>query len=244
MESSAYRSLAFLFSLGSLPVACNPKGGATTDGGTGGTDPTTGTTDGTGSSATDGATTEPTTGPTTTDPGGTTDTGDTTDTGSADEACQAYVAYLLRCEPGLEPMMDAYLAYCSMTRSRTEAVYGPACLALYDAAFVCLGTSECEDPSACEAEWDAADGCLPEAGAICVAFAAKEAECYGTPVPDYAAGACQAYLNYQAYAYGTACGTAYDEWYACLTELPCLEFQMRAGCDAQQDQIALACGGA
>jgi hypothetical protein len=240
MESSAYRSLAFLFSLGSLPIACGPNDDDTTGGSGGATDPTTGTTDGTPTTTTTTTTGDPTAEPTT---GDTSEPGTTTDTGGAGEACEAYVAYLIKCEPEAEAMKDMYLAYCAMIRGQVEAIYGPVCLAAHDAVYECLQASDCADEAACEAEIEASGGCFPEAGAACTAFGAKEAECYDEPVPDYAAGSCQVYLNSQVYYSGPACGEALEEWFACLVDLPCLEFEMQAGCEAQRDAITNACGG-
>lgn len=236
MEPSTYRSLAFLFSLGTLPVACKPESHDTTDGGTGGT-----------SDATDGATSTPP--PTTSTAGTTTDdstgpgTSEGTDTtGGALDACEAYVSYALKCDPEAAGTEAELLAYCSMLRNLVEATSGPTCLALHDAAYQCLATSDCEDPDACAAEFDASDACLPEAGATCTMYAAKQTECYGEPVPS-SAGGCQAYINYHAYYSGAPCGSALEEWYACLANLPCPEFQMQSGCDAEQQKIDEACAG-
>ncbi|MBZ5708061.1 hypothetical protein [Nannocystis pusilla] len=239
MEPSTCRSLAFLFSLGALPVACKSESHDTTDGGTGGA-----------SDATDGATSTapPTTstggatmGDSTTGPG--TSEGTDTTTGGALEACEAYVAYRLKCDPGATGTEAELLADCTMVRDLVETTYGPTCLALHDAVNHCLAASDCDAPDACAAEMDAANGCLPEAGPACVAFAAKEAECSGEPVPAYAAGSCQAYINNNVYYGGAPCGSALEEWYVCLVDLPCPQFQMRAGCEAEQEKIAEACGG-
>lgn len=240
MDPSAYRSLAFLFSLGSLPLACGPKDADTTDGSTGGTDPTVGTTDGATTGSTDGASSEPTTAGATTDPGTTTDPGGTTGAGGP---CQSYVDYYLRCDPEAAGLEDQFYAQCTTLRRQLEAFYGPTCLALHDAAFECMETAECQDGPVCGAETDIAYACLPEAGASCIANAAKEAECYGQPVPEYAAGTCQVYVNSQVYYAGPACGTALEEYYACLTGLPCPKFEMGSGCDAQEAELAAACGG-
>ncbi|MCY0988786.1 hypothetical protein OV203_16745 [Nannocystis sp. ILAH1] len=232
MDPSAYRSLAFLFSFGTLPIACGPKDGDTTDGSTGGTDPSTGTTDGT-PATTSG---EPTSGSTTT-------TADTTDTDSADQACQAYVDYLIKCDPEAAQMQAKYFAYCAMIRTRVEAVYGAFCLSAHDAVYECLLANPCDDLSACDAVLEVSNQCQPEAGATCVAYAAKEAECYDQPEPSYAAGACQAYINNQIYDLGPACGAALEEYFACLTALPCPEFEMGSGCDVQEAKIVTDCGG-
>ncbi|MCY1061227.1 hypothetical protein [Nannocystis sp. SCPEA4] len=248
MESSTYRSLAFLFSLGTLPVACKPESHDTTDGGTGGTSDTTdgatstaSPTTSTGSTTADDSTTGPGTseGTDTTGPG----TSEGTDTtGGALDACEAYVAYALKCDPEAAGTEAELLAYCTMWRNMIEASYGPTCLALHDAVNQCLAASDCEDPDACEAEMDAANGCLPEAGAACMMYATKQTECYGEPVPSSAEG-CQAYINSNAYYAGAPCGSALEEWYACLADLPCPEFQMRTGCDAEQEKVDEACAG-
>ncbi|PCC71501.1 hypothetical protein SAMN02745121_01046 [Nannocystis exedens] len=237
MEPSAYRSLAFLFSLGTLPIACGPKGGGnTTDGTTdptdGTTDPTGGTTDGT-STTTTTTTGEPTTGPT---------TGGGSETAGADPACAAYVAYYLKCNAdtagGLEA--EAY-AYCAMMRMRVGTIFGATCLAAQDALFECLGNSPCDQEGACEDEFSASAQCYPDAGELCVAFAAKQEECYGMPLPSYAAGMCQYYINARAYYDGPPCGSAVEEWYACLLDLPCPEFEMQTGCDELKAAFDLAC---
>lgn len=246
MESSAYRSLAFLFSLGTLPIACGPKDADTTDGSTGATDPTRGTTDGTPATPTDGMSSGPATAGTTdgstgaTDSVGTTDPGGTTGAGGP---CQSYVDYYLRCDPDAAGLEDQFYAQCTTLRRQLEAFYGPTCLVLHDAAFECMETAECQDGPVCGAETDIAYACLPEAGASCIAYSAKEAECYGQPVPEYAAGTCQVYVNSQIYYAGPACGEALEEYYACLTELPCPEFEMGSGCDVQEAGLAMACGG-
>ncbi|MCY0988787.1 hypothetical protein OV203_16750 [Nannocystis sp. ILAH1] len=237
MEPSAYRSLAFLFSLGTMPIACGPKGGDTSDGTAdptdGTTNSTTGTTDGT-STATTSTTGEPTTGPT---------TGDASETSGAHPACAAYAAYHVECNPdSLTPVTEVY-AYCAVVRTRVEAIYGPTCLAIQDALFECLENSPCLS-DACEADYTALQQCWPEASAGCVAFAAKSEECYGMPLPIDAAGHCQQYVNAHAYYYGAPCGSAYEEWYACLIDLPCPEFEMQAGCDDLKAAVDLACESA
>ncbi|MCY0988785.1 hypothetical protein OV203_16740 [Nannocystis sp. ILAH1] len=239
MESSAYRSLAFLFSLGTLPIACGPKGGDTTDGSTGGTDPTRGTTDGTPATPTDGMSSGPATAGAT-DSAGTTDPGGTTGTGGP---CQAYVDYFLRCDPEDADLADQFYAQCMTFRHQAEVLYGPTCLALHDAVYECMETAECQDGPVCGAETEVADACLPEAGASCIAFSAKEAECYGEPVPANAAGHCQLYVNSQVYYGGPACGAAVEEYFACLADLPCPEFEMGSGCDVQEAELVTACGG-
>jgi hypothetical protein len=238
MDPSTYRCVAFLLSLGTMPIGCKPKDDGTTDGGTGGTGDATGGT----SEATDGATgSTPTTstGPTTT---GSTTTGGTGETGGANESCAAYVAFQIQCDPEVAGMEAELFSYCAMMRTRVEAVYGPACLVAHDAVNHCFVENDCEDLDACAAELDASEACLPEAEAACTAFAAREAECYDEPVPEYAAGACQVYVNYLAYQNGPPCGAALEEWYACLVDLPCVEFEMQTGCDAQQEAIDPACG--
>lgn len=239
MESSAYRSLAFLFSLGTLPLACNPKGGGNTDDTDGTTDPTggtTGPTDGTtdgNSSATTTTTGEPTTGPTTS----------TGETAGAEMACAGYVAYSLKCSPESMSTEAELYAYCAMTRTRVAAIFGPTCLALQDALYDCLGASPCEQADLCADEFAAVGQCYPEPSAGCVAFAAKQEECYGMPLPAYA-GMCQYGVNIYSYYMGPPCGSALEEWYACLVDLPCPEFEMQTGCDDLRAAVDLACEGA
>lgn len=231
MDSTTYRGIAFLLSLGALPIACEPNEDGGTDDGTGGT-----------SDATDGAGT--TSGaPTTSSDGTTGESGTTGGMGDPAGSCALYVEYVKRCNPDGEETEAELYSYCSMTRKRVEAVYGPDCLVAHDAVNECLATIACDDPDPCPDEIDASNLCTPAAGAGCMAFAAKEAECYDTPEPEYAAGACQVYVNDRAYYFGAACGAAFEELYVCLVDLPCPDFLMREGCDAEQAKLDTACGG-
>lgn len=217
-----------MLSLGTLPIACGPDKDGGTDEGTGGTTEGTG-----GAGTTSGA-------PTTTE--GTTDsTGSSSTTGEPGGSCAPYVEYVKKCDPE-ESEAELYL-YCSMIRKQVEAVYGPKCLVAHDAVYECLAMSACDDPDPCPDEIAASNYCLPEVGEACMAFAAKEAECYGEPVPEYAAGFCQVYVNDKGYYPGPACGAAFEELYVCLVDLPCPDFQMRNGCDAEQGKLEIACGG-
>lgn len=238
MDPDVRRNIAFLLSLGALP-ACNPDE----------IDPTTGSSGGGTSGVSHGGTTggAPTTstGDTTTDGDatGSGTTGGTDDTGGASEGCAAYVEYKLKCDlEGSESPAELF-AYCTMIRKQIAAIYGPACLTLHDAADACLAQSACDDPDPCAAEIDAANACMPEPEAACIAYAAKVAECYEDAMPDEYAGGCQAYVNYRVYFAGPACGAALEDFYACLVDLPCAEFSSHAGCDAQQSAVFDACSG-
>ena len=63
----------------------------------------------------------------TTGPG--TSEGTDTTTGGALEACEAYAAYRLKCDPEAAGTEAELLAYCTMIRNLVEATYGPTCRA-------------------------------------------------------------------------------------------------------------------
>lgn len=251
MDPSTYRGLTFLLSLGALPIACNPEKNDTTDGGTGGG--TTGTTNGATTGATTGAASVTDGGSgsgSATDSGGTTSgtsgptsgTSGETETGGPNGACASYVAYQVKCDPGLAGMEAQLLADCEAGRMMNAKTLGDACLALYDVYFECLGnTAMCDNPTACEAEGMAAFDCLPEPGAGCKAYATKYVECVPDTDPGYIGGLCQGNINYGTSVYGAGCGAAYEDFFACLGGLSCNDFMMAIGCEAQQMAVDAAC---
>lgn len=243
MEHSTYRGLAFLLSLGTLPLACKTDEG-TTDSGTGTT-----TGPGTSSDGSSGASsgTSAVTDTSGTDSAGTSGTSGTSGssgsssgdpTGGPGGICEQYAAFYLMCDPS--GSTEQLLEMCQAVREEREGVYGPACLALHDAYLACIITGGCEDTNACDAEAMATYYCKPEIGAICQAYGAKYMECM---LGDAAATSeyCQIGLNTAAFQYGPACGTAYEELIACLTALDCAELENPVGCEAQMTALSQAC---
>ncbi len=166
-----YRGLAFLLSIGSLPLGCNNKNDTDTDGGsstTAGTDPAaTGTDTTTATDPTQSTSSDPTTtGASATSQGDTgTDTqpttaGDTgTDTGPTptDPICIAYGEHYAGCFPPRDGVYADVLANnCEYLKSY-GMVDGQACVDALDAFFVCLTMTDCaeimsEDSTACMQE--------------------------------------------------------------------------------------------
>ena len=159
------RGLAFLLSLGSLPIACNNKGDETD--GTLSTDPTanTGTSTATGTDATDPTTTDATT---TTDPSTTTtgptggmdtgtsevaptttnssvDTGDTELPPPSDPICIEYAAHLVECFPRYAQYQESYAQTCEVYKNYGLRVDGQPCADAFDALYVCLSKAKCGD---------------------------------------------------------------------------------------------------
>ncbi|MCB9566910.1 MAG: hypothetical protein H6710_06815 [Myxococcales bacterium] len=249
MDSSSYRHLAFLLSLGGIPLACtsddtsstsdtSPTG--TTSGGTATTtgsasDTTTAGTDSGGSgSGTMGATS------------GSTSSGTTASetTGGPAGACESYTTKYVECNPG--ESYDDILAGCQEAKMYWEQEYGPACAAAFDALNGCLADQECADfpdSELCAADYAAFnEACAPEIGEVCAAFATKYAECSGEDA-SYFAKYCQIGLNEATMEYGAACGMAYEEYYACLTGLSCAELGGDNACPDEAAAIDVACGG-
>lgn len=241
MDNSSYHGLAFLLSLGTLPIACTVEkgdsdsdgattGGPTTDVGTTGTTGTTGGSDGMTTGGT--ATGEPTSG--TSSP----TTGGETETGGAAGPCEAYVAHSMMCDPEIDPVEE--LMGCQDNLKQAEAVYGAMCAMLYDEYLACLSQAECNDESACASEVMAIESCSPELGPICMAYGAKYAECYMVPT-ETAGKYCQIAVNQANFSYGPQCGAAYEEYFACFSELSCAELEMGNFCQAEQMGIETAC---
>jgi hypothetical protein len=241
MDNSSYHGLAFLLSLGTLPIACTvEKGDSETDGATTGGPTTDGT--GTGTSGTTGGSDGMTTGgTTTTEPtSGTSSptTGGETETGGPLGPCEAYVAHAVKCDPSTDQAME--LMSCHDEVQQFEAVYGSMCAVLFEEYLACLSESECDDDGACQAEVAAIESCAPEIGPICMAYGAKYAECYMVPV-EAAGKYCQIAVNQGAFSYGPQCGAAYEEYFACFSELSCAELEMGMFCLAEQMGIEAAC---
>ena len=138
-----YRGVAFLLSLGALPLACD-KGDDDT------------TTDATGNGPTP-ATTAPTTDATDAEPTGGTDTGGT----DTDAICQSYVDRVIECMP-------AYSTYAEEIRGECTSYFmegmadGPACTDAIAALFVCFNGLPCNmNEDGCTAEEDAVTAACP-----------------------------------------------------------------------------------
>ena len=167
-----YRGLAFLLSIGSLPLACskddnddstttaNTTTGGTTGTGTDATDPTQATvasdpTNGTTTGATDGqtdtslATTEPQ--PTTflTSDSESAGTGFETESDTdlpppTDPTCIAYGKHLAECIPRYARYETYFAQDCEYTKMDGMAD-GDACIKALEAAFVCLSMADCAE---------------------------------------------------------------------------------------------------
>lgn len=152
-----YRGIAFLLSLGSLPLGCpgeknDTDGNADTGPGT--------TAMGTGTTAVGTDTGTTASEPTTTVETGSTETtvmtattlDDTGNTGETEEpppptdpTCLAYASHYVECIPR-EARYQVYLAqYCESLKGFGLAEDGPACADAIEAYFVCMSTIDCAD---------------------------------------------------------------------------------------------------
>jgi hypothetical protein len=241
---NSYHGLAFLLSLGTLPIACTVEKGESDSDGTTTGGPTTDNT-GSGTTGTTGGTTGGSDGMTT---GGTTDTPTSgtsspttageTETGGPTGACEKYVAHAVMCDPDVDPANE--LSECQGALDDQNAVYGPMCGMLFEEYLACLSESECDDEMACEAENMAVQYCSPEIGPACMAYGAKYAECYMVPV-ESSSKYCQIAINQGTVSYGPQCGAAYEEYFVCFSNLSCDELMMGNFCQAEQTGIEAAC---
>lgn len=84
---------------------------------------------------------------------------------------------------------------------------------------------------------DTTTGVLPS---VCEEYAAHAIKC-AIPYAEYFADSCYYNLDYQEYT-SAACGSAFLDYVACLSTLPCKELMGAAPCDAELQQlIELGC---
>ncbi len=249
---SSYKHLAFLLSLGGLPLGCVGDDTSTTSdtgtttattsttGSTGsdGTDATTGGTDTTGGSATESGTdsTTATAGTTAGTAGTTTNetTGETSmGTTGGGSVCEEFATFYVSCDA-----VDSYeetLAYCTQLLENM-AMYGDECLSAAESYFQCQSELTCreyEEGLGCEEAYAAlASLCIPEIGVTCAAYGAKYEECDG---PDEDVDIyCQQEINTYGNEYGEACGQAVDDYFACLSALDCADLLDENGCEKEE----------
>jgi hypothetical protein len=144
----------------------------------------------------------------------------------------------MMCDPDLDPASE--LMSCQSELQQAEAVYGAMCAMLWEEYIACLSEAACDDESACQSEAAAIENCAPEIGPICMAYGAKYAECYMAPV-EVGGKYCQIGINQATFSYGPQCGAAYEEYFACFSELSCAELEMGMYCQPEQMAIEMAC---
>ncbi|MEZ4451845.1 MAG: hypothetical protein R3B09_20445 [Nannocystaceae bacterium] len=242
MGTSRSHGLAFLLSLGAIPLACTDGEGESSAGSTGDTTGATGMT--TGSTSTSTSATEATE---SSSASGTTTSAMTTEgstTGADDELCSAYAQKVVECYP--RTGYAATLCYCQNQRDFGAALDG-ACRAAIDGWLQCQAlASSCDLVSECEAEDDAvSDLCegQPTPGAACVAWGDHYAACYGARYADPAAAYCQSYALSLTHSYGIACGEAYEDLYACLAAAECGADDFEETCPEERSHYEKACTG-
>lgn len=136
------RDLAFLLSIGSLPAACFKDEGQGSDGTVDATGTTgvTGETGATGGSSTGGEETVATTFLTGQS------TGEAETEGAiTDPQCAAFANRLLECYSDRPEVYAYYAAYCVMAKVQGMELDGRSCAAAFEAYFVCLAHTECEE---------------------------------------------------------------------------------------------------
>ena len=252
MDSSSSRSLAFLLSLGGVPLACVGGSGetdtassdATTGSGTttgsAGTE-STGTMTGTSGTDSDGMTTSSsTTGETSVGES----TGETSGTtGEPADGCEAWAEKYVECYP--REALREVLSYCQMTQADLGDNLGAGCASAFGALYACLAGATCEQIenedyyTICPEAYAAVDeACALVVGETCAAFAEKYAECFEElPGIDLS---CEEILN-ESYQISMACGEAREELFVCLNGLDCASFENDIGCEAEGEALELAC---
>lgn len=87
---------------------------------------------------------------------------------------------------------------------------------------------------------------MGEVGEGCIGYVAMQQMCSGEPPlsPEclaYAQAQCQYIVDYSVMAYGVACGMAYEEVFACLSQLTCEEFESVDACPDQAAAVMASC---
>ncbi len=212
MDYLTKRNLAFLLSIGTLPLGCSGDDG-TTDGTT---DETDGTTDGTTDATTDATTdSEPTDATTDDEP---------TTTGTPEGVCESYAQSVVTCYG--EDYQQEYLDYCAQSLQEAAA-WSPECLAGWESYYVCISALDC-DPS--DADVDACDAlsvstffaCNPTPGPVCAAYGDKLGDCSEDLDGPLNAVGCQNTID-TGTLHSEACGQAREDYFACRTALDCSE---------------------
>ena len=248
------RHLAFLLSLGAVPLACTGDDTSTTSdsdtaSSTGtatttatATDTTTGSateTGGTGTdSGTDGTTTTDSTGDETAGETTSETTGETTGGGSL---CEDFANFYVECSD--EGTYRSGLAYC-MAFLDSAVLYGEDCLSAFESLIKCQTTQTCREYNGglgCDQEYVALEtACVPEVGETCAAYGAAYEACDG---PDEGLDVyCQQEINGYTSEYGEECGQAVDDYFACLSALDCADLLDETGCEKEETLIDDLCG--
>lgn len=89
-------------------------------------------------------------------------------------------------------------------------------------------------------------GVVGAIGEGCIGYVAIQEMCSGEPPlsPEclaYAQAGCQYQIDYSVKAYGEACGTAYEELFACLSQLTCEEFAAAGSCPDEVAALEASC---
>jgi hypothetical protein len=155
-----YRGLAFLVSMGSLPIACTGEKGddGSSDGtGTPSTDPSSPA----GTTTPDGGTESTTAGPTTAGPGSTptdatatdataTDATATDATTGGNPVCEALAAHYVDCNPDYAMYAAEIIADCESYIAFGMMTDGPACADAFESFYACLSMLACDAPDGCD----------------------------------------------------------------------------------------------
>ncbi|MEZ4452906.1 MAG: hypothetical protein R3B09_25835 [Nannocystaceae bacterium] len=252
MDSSSSRSLFFLLSLGTIPLACTDGSGESeseTSSGTTSASTTMGTTEGTATAgtatagtATDGTTTDgTTTDGTATGTATSTTTSETSTTGVPGGLCEDYAAKQVECDP--RNSYDEALAYCTDDLAKYAEI-SPECLAAAEDYYTCEASAACNSDNACDQQVGYLFlACLPEPSRQCTAWATKYVECnmYRPDMIPMVASYCQLNIDGSTREYGEACGTALEEFYACLAALDCAEFDGDNPCPTENAAVEAQC---
>jgi len=192
--------------------------------------------------------TEPTTDPTATttttqtsetDPTATTD--ETTGTTGEGTVCENFATFYAACIGGRDAY-DQGLADCEQVLLQAEGISAECELAVanYHACAPSLTCEEFVEGLGCLEEQSAVNkACLPEPGDTCEAYGAKYDECLGDGEGE--ASYCQLQVNIYGQEYGQECGQAVEDYYACLSELDCADFEDETGCGKAEDAIDDLC---
>ena len=205
MDPPTRRSLAFLLSLGVIPLACTAGDGDDASAGSATT---------TGSSETTGSTGE-------------------SETDSTASSCEARRLTMQECFPAPHPN-DEDVARCEAKLVGIATLLGQDCADAREAVEACYAALTCAElleSGAChDAHVTADELCVIIPGATCLEYGEHVAMCDPSSSAAGAAQVCEYGRTYGEIQNGAACREAFDEYLACLSPLPCVEFEDPDAC--------------
>lgn len=230
MDPNSCKHLAFLLSLGGVPLACSGDDGAGSESSTTGSEGTATESTTTGST---GSTDSEGTGENTSTAGETSSSstvGETT--GGGGSVCEGFATKYAECNP--EGDLAMALDGCALSLELYAEGYEGGCVEAAESWLSCYAGATCaeiESGTACADEVALQEqACVLIIGDVCAAYGDKVMEC--DPDSSLDSESCQIGVLIGTVYISEACGGASEDYYACLGALDCAEFEAGTECES------------